>query len=85
MAKRRGPYTSKFSDPKQEQEVEATVFAFELLMPEEFVRKEAERLAPGGFDVEHDPAIEQMADRFRVSTQMMTIRLCQLGFFKALF
>lgn len=67
-----------------EMEIEANYFAFVLLMPEEVVMDRAKQLAPDGFDIVEDPAIKQMADNFRVSVQMMTIRLALLGYFDSL-
>lgn len=67
-----------------EMEIEANYFAFVLLMPEEYVRSEAKRLAPDGFDIVEDPAVKQMAQKFNVSMQMMTIRLVLLGYFDSL-
>lgn len=86
MARRRGPYKPRqASTATQEMEIEATLFAIYLLLPEELVRQEVSLLAPNGFDVVDDPAIGAMAYTFRVSTQLMMIRLIQLGYFEALF
>jgi hypothetical protein len=54
----------------QSQEREADLFAAELLMPEHLVRQAA-------FEVGADP--RQLADRFDVSVQAMTVRLARLG------
>lgn len=69
---------------EQEREIEANYFAMCLLLPEDLVRAEVERLAPQGFDIDDDPAIVEMTKLFRVSLQLMVIRLCQLGYFKML-
>ena len=60
---------------EEEQEVEANIFAMELLMPEEMVRREIK----GPLDVETEPEIKRLAKLFQVSQQVMTIRLTQLG------
>jgi hypothetical protein len=54
----------------QRQEREADLFAAELLMPEHLVRQAA-------FETGADP--RQLADRFDVSVQAMTVRLARLG------
>lgn len=67
----RGPRSSKGIDPK---EVEANKFAAALLMPSDFVRREAAKL--------HQPILDDdvsaLADLFKVSEQAMTIRLSDL-------
>lgn len=67
-------------------EIEANLFTMALLMPEEWLRRDCRMMFDivkgsrgPGFDIEHDPRIEQLADRYRVSTQLMTIRLVDLG------
>ena len=55
---------------------EANAFAMELLMPEFLLRPELEKL--GGIDIEDSKAISKLAAKFRVSTQMMTLRLGEL-------
>jgi Zn-dependent peptidase ImmA (M78 family) len=47
-----------------------------LLVPTEFLRPELEKL--GGIDIENDKAVEKLARKFRVSTQVMTIRIAQV-------
>lgn len=74
----------KIISREAEMELEANYFAFVLIMPEEMVRTEVRRLAPQGFDIFDDPAIEEMASLFGVSLQAMVIRLVQLGYFKGL-
>ncbi len=58
---------------KYKHEIKANSFAAELLMPEEFVRKAV------GTELLDDDLIEELAERFQVSTQAMSIRLATLG------
>jgi Zn-dependent peptidase ImmA (M78 family) len=61
-------------DPK---EIEANQFAAELLMPERLLRSD---LAKKGRNAPlTDSEIEELADRYEVSVQAMTIRLSTLG------
>lgn len=60
---------------------EANLFAFNLLMPEQMVRESVRQLCPYGLDLVEEPAVKILADKYRVSEQMMVIRLCQLGYF----
>lgn len=73
---------------ERQQDAEANMFAMCLLMDEDDVRRELTHLLTtpdrdisDGLDLVDDPAIEQLAKRFGVSEQMITIRLCQLGYF----
>jgi len=61
-------------------EIEANLFAAELLMPEEEVIK-----VVGGqtFDSFDEVAIQNLARKFEVSSQALVIRLNQLGFARA--
>jgi Zn-dependent peptidase ImmA (M78 family) len=70
----RGPRSATGVDPK---EVEANQFAAALLMPSELVRQQATkfRIGSGLLDVH----VSQLAERFQVSEQAMTIRLDALG------
>ena len=63
--------TKKF-DPR---EVQANIFAASLLIPEQFLRKELQ--AP--IDIADDDAIRDIALRYNVSAQALTIRLMNLG------
>lgn len=56
---------------------EANQFAFELLMPEDFVRAEIKKM--GGIDIEDDEKLKKLADKFKVSLQVAAIRLGQLA------
>ncbi len=62
-------------DPK---EIEANQFAAELLMPEHLLRSDLAK--KGRSTPMTDSEIEQLADRYEVSIQAMTIRLSSLGF-----
>lgn len=55
---------------------EATIFAIELLMPEEFLRRDITKL--GGIDIADDVAVGRLANRYRVPSSAMAIRLGQL-------
>lgn len=57
-------------------EAEANAFAMELLMPEFLMRQEMAKLKH--IDIEDEKAVETLAKKFRVSRQVMTIRLGQL-------
>lgn len=60
-------------------EIEANTFAAELLMPENFIRKDLELLGYACLDPEEDPVIRDLAKKYQVSLQAMTIRLVNLG------
>lgn len=60
----------------QETEIEANQFAAALLMPVDFLQKEIESLPE---DMEDEKAVAELARRFEVSEQAMTIRLTSLG------
>lgn len=55
---------------------EADLFAVELLMPKALLLEDIRKL--GGIDIETDHRIESLAKRYRVSLQLMTMRLGQL-------
>jgi len=61
----------------EEMDAEANAFAMELLMPANFVRREVKKM--GGIDIENEKKLKRLADKFRVSTAMMAIRLGQLS------
>lgn len=69
----RGPRASEGIDPK---EIEANQFAASLLMPERMIQKELQKLPRPLMD-QH---VQQLAEKFEVSEQAMTIRLASLGF-----
>jgi Zn-dependent peptidase ImmA (M78 family) len=60
-------------------ETEANVFAMELLMSEEMVRRDVAQYK----EIEKDPEviISMLAERYKVSKMIMTIRLTKLGYF----
>jgi hypothetical protein len=62
----------------EQQEREANLFAMCLLMPEDFVWKEIKRMG-GNFDIEDGRSIKQLAEKFKVSVPVMTLRLGQLS------
>jgi Zn-dependent peptidase ImmA (M78 family) len=57
-------------------EIEANQFAAELLMPADLLAKEIESISD---DLEAEAAVSELADRFQVSEQAMTLRLTRLG------
>ena len=68
----------KSSEGTNEEEMEANLFAAELLMPEEFLAEDIR-----GFDfLDHvdESRISELAKKYRVSSQAMTIRLTTLGY-----
>jgi Zn-dependent peptidase ImmA (M78 family) len=69
----RGRRASEGVDPK---EIEANWFAAALLMPSRMVKAEVSQL---GVKALHDHHVEQLAGKFVVSQQAMTIRLSNLG------
>jgi Zn-dependent peptidase ImmA (M78 family) len=61
-------------------ELEANYFAMCLLIPEEFILADlasVEFVPP--FDFEDDPRIKLLAQRYKVSEQLMLFRLIDLG------
>lgn len=62
------------------EEMEANQFAAELLMPEVFVRRDVETSLP--LDIETEIFIAELARRYAVSPQAMTIRLTALGYLR---
>lgn len=60
-------------------EIEANQFAAELLMPEMFLRRD---LGARELDPETDDTIGELAGRYGVSTQAMTIRLSRFGYLR---
>lgn len=68
---------SRSSDGSNHEEVEANRFAAELLMPEDFLL--ADLGSMGALHADDSRNIEQLATRYIVSVQAMTIRLSTLG------
>lgn len=76
---------------EQEREIEASLFAIELLMDENLFRRETDYLLrspqrhrdyQGGIDLIDDPVVPQLAGKFQVSRQLVVLRLCMLGYFE---
>jgi Zn-dependent peptidase ImmA (M78 family) len=66
------------SEPVSEvEEREANYFAMCLLMPEEWLRADLEKI--GGIDIEDEAAIKKLAARYKVSTTLMVLRIGQIG------
>lgn len=70
----RNEQSSKATDAK---EIEANQFAAELLMPFGFLDKDLQRLSNDN-DIEAEDAVAQLAQKYQVSVQAMTIRLTAL-------
>jgi len=65
------------SQGEDTEEVEANLFAAELLMPTRFIERDFARQS---FDLsDDDEAVATLANRYGVSTQAMSIRLAYLG------
>jgi Zn-dependent peptidase ImmA (M78 family) len=62
--------------PQTATEIEANVFAASLLIPEKLIRRD---LAERPIDALDDVAVRQLAVRYGVSAQALTIRLIELG------
>lgn len=62
------------------EEKEANLFAAELLMPEEFIREDLERIESIDLFSEDQLPLDEMAKRYQVSTQALIYRLTSLGF-----
>ena len=73
----RDDLSSQGIDPR---EIEANVFAAELLMPEDRLRDAVEQQGGLGIFDDQDSEIKQLADQFQVSVRAMTIRLERLGY-----
>ena len=72
-----GGYTAPSAEELAQMDAEANYFAMCLLMPEEWVRREVKRM--GIVDIEDDKKMKKLADKFKVSVTMMTIRLGQIS------
>ena len=55
-------------------EKEANIFAMQLLIPEQWIRRDA----PDNLDIESDPRIVALAKKYGVSQQLMVMRLLEL-------
>jgi Zn-dependent peptidase ImmA (M78 family) len=67
---------SHASDGTDLREIQANQFAAELLMPEDSVRDEVAKL--GLRDLMDDEVIEELAEKYNVSSQAMAVRLSNL-------
>lgn len=59
-------------------EIEANSFAAELLMPDEYIRADIQKL--GKLDLEDKVAVSKLAKKYKVSVPAMTVRLNNLYF-----
>jgi Zn-dependent peptidase ImmA (M78 family) len=75
---RRDQQSSEGTNPE---EMEANLFAAELLMPERFLVEDIQHL--GSLDLLDEERITRLARKYRVSQHAMTIRLTHLGFLSA--
>jgi Zn-dependent peptidase ImmA (M78 family) len=62
------------------QEVEANLFAAELLMPSRFISRDLESIRVT--DCSDEKIVEHLAELYQVSEQAMTIRLTNLGYLR---
>lgn len=69
---------SDLTPEEKRQELEANEFAKCLLMPKQFI--DSDLFGQDAFDLDNDKRIHQMAKRYGVSTQLMMIRLKELGY-----
>lgn len=65
------------SEGIDEKEMEANLFAAELLMPFEFIQTDLNKI--GHIDLENQEPLRELAKKYRVSPQAMSIRLAYLG------
>jgi Zn-dependent peptidase ImmA (M78 family) len=61
------------------EEVEANVFAANLLMPIDYLRRDVARLEKEGADLGDESVVGQLARRYAVSAQALIIRFTNLG------
>lgn len=78
------PFSVKFRDSQSSlaidaEEIQANRFAAALLMPSEWVIRDAEELFEQRHGVAEEQIIEELARRYRVSQQAMEYRLANLG------
>ena len=73
-------YRSSYNTPSSEwQEWEANEFAACLLMPEQYLREEIQKVHIDYGDDLKDSWLEKLADKFKVSISAMSIRISRLG------
>lgn len=61
------------------EEIEANIFAAELLMPTHYVKRELDRIVKNGLIDIEDNIIAPLAEKFEVSTIAMSIKLQNMG------
>ncbi len=66
------------ADTVDSKEIEANIFAAELLMPEKNIRSDVNKMK--SISLEDKKAIAELANKYKVSSQAMTIRLTSLYF-----
>lgn len=59
-----------------DEDIKANLFAMELLMPEQFVRTEIIKMKK--FDLTDDKSMKALADKFKVPTTIMAMRVGQI-------
>lgn len=64
--------------PEQIREIEANYFAMCILMPEHMVHAEFAKLSKEDRDI--DRVFKVLSERFQVSTQVVALRLNELGY-----
>jgi Zn-dependent peptidase ImmA (M78 family) len=67
--------SSASSKAEDVEEIEANAFAAELLMPRDFLLRDAKKLK---LDMEDEKQVSSLAERYDVSRQAMTFRLMNL-------
>jgi Zn-dependent peptidase ImmA (M78 family) len=60
------------------EEMEANLFAAELLIPVQFLQEDLEKL--GALDLLHDAKVAKLARAYQVSNQAMAVRLSHMGY-----
>jgi Zn-dependent peptidase ImmA (M78 family) len=70
------------SQGEHTREIQANQFAAALLMPRKLLHAEIEEM---DFDLGDERALDELADKFKVSRQAMTFRLSNLGVFAGAF
>jgi Zn-dependent peptidase ImmA (M78 family) len=75
LVRRRDKDSSKGTSPE---EMEANLFAAELLIPEAFLSRDMKEA--GSFNFPEDDRVAELAKKYRVSQQAMTIRLTTLDY-----
>lgn len=68
----------KSSEGVDEAEIEANLFAAELLMPAQFIAQDLEEIEE--IDLQDDWTVEELAQKYEVSKQAMLYRLNYLGY-----